>query len=95
MTAEVVTHVRSRIVTLGVEGAPNAANRYGPGHMRPTQVQITYWYDKGSVEPEPTVRVFGMWTRENGEQTDHVMDQSWLARDWPNWLVGLVQANKP
>jgi hypothetical protein len=97
MNTQIVTNVQSRVVTLGIQGAPNSDNRYGPGWMRPTQVRITYWYDGSGAETDTSVRVFGMWTRENGEETDHVMDQSYdrPQRNWPGWLVDIVRANKP
>ncbi|MEU1497286.1 hypothetical protein [Streptomyces sp. NPDC005732] len=95
MNAEITTSVRSHTVSLGIEGAPNATNRYGPGWMRPTQVQITYWYDSADVEPDAAVRIFGMWVRENGDETGHVMDQAWLRRDWPLWVTELVEKHRP
>lgn len=97
MDTQIATRVRFRMVGLGVDGAPNVDNRHGPGYVRPTQVQITYWYDDDSAEPDAAVRLFGVWTRETGEETEHVMDQSYDRgrRNWPAWLVDIVQANKP
>jgi hypothetical protein len=97
MNTQITTSVRSHMVTLGVQGAPDVDNRYGPGVMKPTQVQITYWYDEGAAEPDVVIRLFGMWTRENGEETSHVMDQAYgrPQRNWPEWLIDIARANKP
>lgn len=98
MTEQITTRVRQRRVFLGIQGAPEVKNRFGSGTMRPTEVQITYWYDGSDpARPDGTVRLFGLWTRENGEQTDHVMDQNYDGphHNWPEWLVDIVRANQP
>jgi hypothetical protein len=97
MNTQITTSARSHMVTLGVQGAPDVDNRYGPGVMKPTQVQITYWYDAETTAPDVTVRLFGTWTREGGEETGHVMDQSYTRpqRNWPDWLVEIARTNQP
>lgn len=98
MNDQISTRVRQRRVFLSIQGAPEVKNRYGSGTMRPTEAQITYWYDSGdATSPSATVRLLGLWTREGGEQTDHVMDQNYDApqRNWPDWLVEIVRANQP
>ncbi|MFG3127370.1 hypothetical protein ACGFZU_06670 [Streptomyces tendae] len=97
MAAEITTSIRSHMVNLGVQGAPVVDNRWGSGSIRPTQVQITYWYDTGAGEPDAVVRLFGTWIRESGEETDHVVDVTYDRgrRNWPGWLVDVVKTNKP
>lgn len=97
MTTQITTRVRSHMVNLGVENAPAVDNRWGSGSIRPTQVQITYWYDDDGAGPDTVVRLFGTWIRETGEGTDHIIDVMYDRghRNWPEWLVDLVNANKP
>lgn len=97
MASQIVTCLHSRMVDLNIEGAPDVSNRHGSGRVRPTRVRITYWYGEDTMEPDAVVRLFGVWTRENGEETDHVIDQAYDSgqRNWPDWLIDLVRSHQP
>lgn len=93
--AQIVTRVHSRMVDLAIEGAPDVDNHYGPDRIRPTQIQITYWYGEGGKEEHASAYLFGLWVQD-GKETEHAMNQTYdRSQDWPTWLADLAKANRP
>ncbi|MEU4168899.1 hypothetical protein AB0F46_18730 [Streptomyces sp. NPDC026665] len=87
--------LEAQTISLGVVGQPDVENRFGPGHIRPDGVRLTY---RG---PHIDARVDGWWVRENGELTDSRLDQHYARRDavdivqWPDWLCALATLLRP
>jgi hypothetical protein len=81
--------VMEQLIELRVTGQPDVKNKYGSGHVRPTEV--SFRYRPGGVRAQ----VYGHWVREGGELTDAPCSQDYAAHeydmaDWPEWLAALA-----
>ncbi|MEU9921910.1 hypothetical protein AB0H51_11535 [Streptomyces griseoluteus] len=83
-----------QFVELRVTGRPDVKNKYGSGHIRPSEV--SFRYRAGGVRAQ----VYGRWVRAGGELTDAPCSQDYAAHegdmtDWPEWLAADAKVHAP
>ena len=87
--------VAAQTISVLVSGQPDVKNRFGPGHIRPDTVRLSY---RGQ---HIDARVDGRWVRETGELTEERLDQHYTVREaadivaWPDWLCALATLLRP
>ena len=84
----------SHTIELRLTGYPDVPNKYGSGHIRPTEVDLRY--RDGSFR----ALLGGRWIREDGELTDAPCSQDYAAykgdtTNWPDWLTALAHEHAP
>ena len=84
----------SHAIELRLTGHPDVKNRYGSGHLRPTEVDLRYRDD--SIR----ANLSGRWIRDDGTVTDAALSQNYAAykgdtSDWPDWLADLAKTHTP
>ena len=86
--------VLEQSIELRVTGQPDIKNKYGSGHVRPSEVTIRY--QASGIR----AHVYGRWVRVDGELTDARCSQPYTAHqgdmsDWPDWLAQLAAQSAP
>lgn len=81
-------------IVLRVTDQPDVKNKYGSGHIRPTEITLRY------TPSGMRAHVHGRWVREDGEATNAPCSNDYAAHDgdtseWPGWLADLAVAWKP
>ena len=84
----------SHAIELRLTDQPDVKNRYGSGHLRPTEVDFRYRDD--SIR----ANLHGRWIRDDGTLTDATLSQNYAAykgdtADWPDWLAELARKHAP
>ncbi|MET8585782.1 hypothetical protein ABZX39_33665 [Streptomyces collinus] len=87
--------VTAQTISALVSGQPDLKNKFGPGHIRPDGVRLTY---RGQ---HIDARVDGRWVRETGDLTTERLDQHYTVREatdivsWPDWLCAMATLLRP
>jgi hypothetical protein len=81
-------------IVLSVSGQPDVKNKYGSGHIRPTEITLRY------TPSGMRAHVHGRWVREDGEATNAPCSNDYAAHEddvseWPDWLAALAGTWRP
>ncbi|MFD8899829.1 hypothetical protein [Streptomyces ardesiacus] len=81
-------------IVLRVTGQPDVKNKYGSGHIRPTEITLRY------TPSGMRAHVHGCWVREDGKVTNAPCSNDYAAHEgdtseWPDWLTDLATTWRP
>lgn len=93
MTESTAAILHQQIV-LRATGQPDVKNKYGSGHIRPTEITLRY------TPSGMRAHVHGRWVREDGEATNAPCSNDYAAfegdvGEWPDWLADLAGTWRP
>lgn len=87
-----------RSVTYAVRGMPDVPNQYGPGHLVPTEITLTYQSTEDSRLGRVHAYVKGRWRRGGAQEVDERLPGQHYYGDpakWPDCLAEEARLHDP